>query len=64
MLNCHDATGLASQAQERKLTLAEKMKLRMHLAMCDGCSAFERQIPLLRKAIRSFASLKQDGDST
>ena len=34
MLSCRQATRLMSEAQDRKLGLAEKMSLELHLAMC------------------------------
>lgn len=56
MLNCHDATFLLSQRQERELSLSERTKLRMHVTMCRGCTNFERQLPQLGKAVRAFAA--------
>jgi len=56
LLNCHDATFLLSQRQERELSLSEKAKLRMHVTMCRGCTNFERQLPQLGMAVRAFAA--------
>ncbi|PIX66258.1 MAG: hypothetical protein COZ43_07530 [Sphingomonadales bacterium CG_4_10_14_3_um_filter_58_15] len=56
MLNCHDATFLLSQQQERDLTRSERANLRLHVTMCRGCTNFERQLPELGKAVRTFAS--------
>ncbi|WP_156894081.1 zf-HC2 domain-containing protein [Erythrobacter cryptus] len=44
-----------SQARDRKLGLAERMKLRLHIGLCRGCARFERQLPLLGAAARAFA---------
>ena len=55
MLNCHDATFLISQGRERKLTFSERMKLRLHVGMCSGCTNFERQLPWLGDAVRAYA---------
>ena len=55
MLDCHNATFLMSQARERPLGPAERMKLRLPAAMCGGCARFERQLPLLGKAARTYA---------
>lgn len=56
MLNCHDATFLLSQRRERELTFSERMKLRLHVTMCRGCTNFERQLPQLGEAARAFAA--------
>lgn len=52
MLTCKDATRLVSESQERTLGFRERWALRVHLWMCDNCRRFERQIRLLRKAMR------------
>lgn len=56
MLNCHDATFLMSQRQDRPLSFSERMKLRMHVTMCSGCANFERQLPALGQTAKAFAS--------
>jgi hypothetical protein len=43
-----------SQMQDRGLTAAERVKLRLHLAACKACTAFERQLRLLREAMRRY----------
>lgn len=57
-MSCNDTTFLMSQARERKLSLSEKLMLRVHAAMCDGCSNFERQIPRLGDAARALAAVE------
>lgn len=55
MLNCKATTRLVSEAQERQLSLREKMGLKVHLMMCSGCRNFSQQIPFLRQTMRAFA---------
>jgi hypothetical protein len=62
MLDCHNATFLMSQARERPLGLAERMRLRLHAAMCSACARFERQLPLLGQAARHHADGLDGGD--
>ena len=45
---------LLSQSQDRALGPYERLKLRLHLAVCDGCSNFLRQIRFLRTAVRRY----------
>lgn len=54
MLSCKEATRLMSEAQDRDTTLAERLQLEMHLAMCHGCRNFRRQMDFLRQACRRF----------
>lgn len=42
MLNCKSATGLVSRAQVRTLSVAEKLRLNLHLMMCAGCRNFSQ----------------------
>lgn len=56
MLTCKDATRLVSEGQERALGLRERWSLRVHLWLCDNCRRFERQVRLLRQAMRIMAS--------
>jgi len=55
ILSCTEATRLVSQGLDRRLRLAERVTLRLHLAICDGCSHFRKQVLLLRRAVRRLA---------
>ena len=55
-LKYRDAARLASQAMDQRLTLGERVALRVHLAICDGCTNFQKQVEFLRTAIRELGS--------
>lgn len=55
MLNCHDATQLCSDEQDRELTTGERMGLGMHTLMCKGCSNYRKQMKFLRQAAKQYA---------
>ena len=55
MLNCRDTTRLLSESQERPLTFGEKVSLRLHLLMCNGCRNFNEQMGSLRRITRAYA---------
>lgn len=55
-LACKEATRLISQLQERRPTGLERVRLQLHLAACDACTRFERQVGFLREAMRRFRS--------
>lgn len=55
ILSCKEATHLVSQGLERRLGLAERLALRLHLAICNGCSNFRKQVLFLRKAMQRLA---------
>ncbi len=62
MLSCREASQIHSQAQERKLGLAERLQLRLHFALCGACANFARQIDFLRRACRRYAGTSK-GDN-
>jgi hypothetical protein len=51
MLKCKEVTRLVSQGLDRQLGVGERVQLRLHLALCDGCSHFKKQMAFLRKAM-------------
>jgi len=55
ILSCKEASHLVSQGLDRRLGLAERLALRLHLAICNGCSNFSKQVEFLRKAMRRLA---------
>lgn len=61
MLNCFYTTFLMSQRRERKLSAYERVRLRLHAAICPACVNFEQQLPSLGAAARTLAS-SQNGD--
>jgi len=68
MLTCKDASHLISESQERPLGILERWGLRLHLWMCISCRRFERQMALMRQALRMLgqraeADAHGDGNS-
>ena len=56
ILSCREATRLTSQGLDRPLNFGERVRLRVHLAICAGCTNFSRQAELLRRAVERLAS--------
>lgn len=54
MLTCKDASHLISERLERPLGVRERWGLRLHLWLCANCRRFERQMALLRQALRKL----------
>ena len=63
MLSCKDVTHKLSEAQDRELSLSERLQLEMHLAMCHGCRNFKRQMSFLRMACRRYMSRTRSSDN-
>ena len=54
VVSCKQASLLLSEAEDRQLSLLERVKLRLHLSVCDACTRFSQQIAFLRKAMREY----------
>jgi hypothetical protein len=54
MLSCRDVTRLVSRMQDEPAPLGDRIKLRVHLLICDACSRFNRQMRVLRAAMRAY----------
>jgi len=55
MLSCKEASRLVSQGLDRRLGFAERLGLRLHLLICDGCTNFSKQVGFIRKAMARLA---------
>jgi hypothetical protein len=55
MLSCKQVTRLVSQGLDRDLGFTERVRLRVHLAICEGCTHFGQQMKLLRRAMAKLA---------
>ena len=54
MLTCKEVSRLVSQGLDRRLGFIERLRLRVHLAICDGCANFKKQVEFLRKAVKQL----------
>ena len=54
-LPCDGMSRLASESLDRDLGRMERVALRSHLLYCAACRRFQRQIKLLRCAMRRLA---------
>jgi hypothetical protein len=56
ILSCKEAARLVSQGLDRELGFGERVTLRVHLAICNGCTNFKDQVAFLRQAIKKLGS--------
>lgn len=63
MLSCKQASRLVSQSLDRRLNWRERLSLKLHLAICDACRQFSRQIGWMRTALRHFARLAESDET-
>jgi hypothetical protein len=39
---------------DRRLSIAERVALRLHVGICDACTHFAAQVQFLRRALKIF----------
>ncbi len=49
--------------EDRTLGMAERLALRMHMAICDACPRFERQMLTMRNGLREWRNYSGPDDS-
>ena len=52
--NCKETSQLLSQAQDRPLGFIERLRMRLHLVICDRCRRVSKQFDFLRAAVRRY----------
>lgn len=52
MLTCKETARLISEGLDRKLSLWQRVNLRLHLMMCGACAAYRRQVETLNHIVR------------
>jgi hypothetical protein len=61
-IDCREATHLVLQGEDQPLAWADRLRLRMHLAICVACPRFVRQVALMRQAIGGWRAYNDGGD--
>jgi predicted anti-sigma-YlaC factor YlaD len=53
-MNCKQATQLLSRQLDERLELIDTARLKFHLSVCRGCSAFSQNMSVIKKATQQF----------
>jgi hypothetical protein len=51
-MKCQEAAQLISRGMDERLPWWQRASLRFHLAICDACTHFGRNVRLLRRAVQ------------
>jgi hypothetical protein len=57
---CKQASALLIAREDRALPLVERLALRLHLAICEACPRFERQLLTMRNAMGQWRNYTED----
>jgi predicted anti-sigma-YlaC factor YlaD len=63
--DCKTITPILGESLDRKLSLREKIKIKLHLFTCRACTNYFKEIKFLREAVRASAEkMAQNENST
>jgi hypothetical protein len=51
LLNCKEASKIISQSLDNPLSWSDRMKLKLHLFICNACTRFNQQLRLIKNAV-------------
>ena len=57
-LTCREAARLLMQREHRDLRLAERVRLRLHLGVCEMCTRFNGQLRLMNRAMERWRAYR------
>ena len=61
-ITCKEATRLISTGLDRELGFADRVALRLHLAVCSACNVMKSQFEFLRRALSTYSRPERDDD--
>lgn len=62
---CKEVAALLIAREDRVLPWADRVRLRLHLAICAACPGFERQVLTMRNAMKQWRNYQApDGSET
>ena len=61
--NCKEVAALLLAREDRQLGLKEKLALRLHLAACDACPLFAKQVLTMRSTFTQWRHQADSGEA-
>jgi hypothetical protein len=61
--SCKEVAAILVAREDRHLGLTDRLGLRLHLAMCQACPKFERQLLTMRNSMRQWRNYAEPDDS-
>jgi hypothetical protein len=58
---CKEVHRLVSEGMDRDLSVMERLRMRLHLVVCDACTNFNGQMNLLRRAMQQITISDDNG---
>jgi hypothetical protein len=58
--SCKQVSELLVRREDRALPVVDRLALRLHLAVCEACPAFDRQLLTMRNALKSWRAYTEE----
>lgn len=62
MLKCEEISRLVSDSMERRLSLWQRLQLRMHLALCRLCAGHAADLKRIREVVREHHGTETESE--
>lgn len=63
MRTCREVATILVAREDRALSTADRVALRLHMAICDACPRFEKQMLLMRNGLRQWRNYGSQADA-
>lgn len=63
IISCKSASQLISKSLDQRLSFSERLKLRLHLLICDVCTHFKQQLFILQASIKNLLKQTENDES-
>lgn len=63
MLTCREVSRLVASGERATAPWTRRLLVRLHLAMCDGCRRYERELAALAGSARALWATTPDDDA-
>jgi hypothetical protein len=57
---CKEVSALLIAREDRALRWQDRLAMRLHLAICENCPTFERQVLTMRNAMRQWRQYEEE----
>lgn len=61
--NCREVTALVLGGEDRRLSVLERLAVRLHMQICEACPRFARQVDLMRRALPRWRNYRDSDDA-
>jgi hypothetical protein len=60
---CKEVTALVIAREDQPLRLGDRLAVRVHMAICDNCPRFAKQVLLMRDVMKPWRNYEFDAES-